>query len=1402
MEPYQYLRKYTPEEEASFNVLLSICSEQLPYTLSAPLTQICCQINKKNYGKAMNYMLDFFEISTQYLSCILFATIQKKYERNGSSSIALHRVINKIDLKRPLSFGDWINDIFAPLVSIAAKEIPDNPLFLSLQDKVITKKKNILLGDKKEPSVVQIRNEYKGHSTTLSESIYLGVVYTLEPRMLLLLQAMLPLTEWYYFSSTSSAGAETDELITLNGLRIQQQRKPVTAPSISKHHYYISTLPIESATDDSLLDLFPLVFCNEKGYVYVFQSLKDEEMAFISSNEDAVTFISDCWNEALDLFFQRSLPGFDVAKAMNWDEMKAKMTIEANHFLERVYREKKYNQELFVDQKRLSAFLHDFLASGQTLFPLLGEAGQGKTNQLCYWTESMLKAGKGVVIFSCSAFSEITLEEKLKDIFQVSRRKPLEKLLDDLHQKAIENDETICFFFDAVNECLSYCHAAEGNEGPLELYKDIRRILVREKYSRFKILFTCRSYTWKNLLHKHVPSEDTLTFNSGNEEETAVRGFTDEELKEAYHIYRQLYQMSTPFGELKRSVVIRLKDPLVLKMACTNYLNAELPAEMLPFTSLSLFNKMFQDINSSYAGNKQCAIICEMANILLEKYQQGIPVDSISIEELQRAYEDESMELHTLATLVYKKDGISVAYAELLNKPERPILRLVESAKENRNDSIQFIYERFLEYALSRMFVEREVARLSDGVANIPAEVFVEALQKGATNVVFIGVLRNALIIDFLRTGNLTTILKLASIYSGDYEVMLLLTETLNVLIRENYEREAFTLIENLINEQIPNGELLIDEFNAINKKIESNQADDEVISQHGILNKQLAPVIRLRKLASVSTLNGIFLTDYFNESLYTDNPYRLLWALMTDRINEVQNDACLYAYYLSNKTHTIGYSPLKENLSEKIVKEMYRIIKETSLVKNVCASQTRRRTIIFLETATRISVLLIIDALLSSKGSDRQRVKQLLAEITSILRFMTGNFYLVKIMMPFFQLVLRKQITFQSVYVNNAIEYQTFWENDIVPPVSVNGEWSRNDFNAVLPFIFHYCYRQKGDADNKNPNPGDFGDFHDKIRSAYKSGDSFSYFAIERIMVIVGRSDWQLIRPVITSFFSDEYRTNQWFDYSQMSMLYVLFQLTVNLPESNPEILEIFSRECKDWTCRCRGLFKAHNSYKANPTQMYKRNVMNWYCVVYCRHTGDNVPHEGDATCVPVFYRLLDEALNNNDKELLYHLIENISELITDFGYIDTALQLLKYILVKLDTTEKVNAIDRIRLERMDIYQEPLVNLIGKVLGTAKNYFSAEVDGFIKKDIIGLSFPGISKYREEILAYNPSGETLSDLFTHKFGNFLMWALLNEEAVDEFAFEAMSAAPGASNSFQWFDQVVRILFKHLFKVKL
>lgn len=1337
-----------------------------PYTLSFPIEKAMAAIDQQQYGKAMNHMLDFFEISTPFVSFVFLRLLQKKADEIQQVHNVLEAYVNKIDLKRPLSLGDWLNDLLNPLLQAAIKFIPENPLTQSFQNNIIEKRKNILLGDKQTPSIVQIRNEYRGHSTTLSEGIYREVVTMMEPRLMKLLEALRPLALCRYDIREGRYG------ITLDG---------------------------EQGWD---IDLFPLVFTNANDYRYVFHTLKDEQACYVSSNEDAVTLITYDMNEAIDKDLQRILPSFDIAKELNWKEIKQFMQEESGRYLDRVYAEKKYNRELFVERERLTQTLSAFWDSDAALFPLLGEAGQGKTNQLCYWTEQLIAEDKPVLIFNSSNFADCSLDNTLKTIFGYSMRKDIVRLLDAIHNKAVQNDQPIYIFFDALNECLKYAEGDNETEGPLALYQAIRRLFCSSNYTHFKTLLTCRVYTWKNVILPSIKDNDTGLFST-EEEGGMVRGFDREETERAYGIYQQLYQMHTPFEELDRRVTLRLKDPLILKFTSANFLGSDLPSSPERYTSLSLFTHMMESIGNSYAGNRQREILERLADYILNLYMKGSPVDGLSAEELRMAYQDPDSDLHTLAQLIYKKDGISIAYAELLNKADRPILKEVRRAdQQGEHQYIQFVYERFLEYVLGDALIRIGIQKHGDAHP-LPASFFADILHDITPNVVFMGAIRNALLKDCMLHGDFSTLIELEYQWGEDYTILSLATETLNTMIRENYESELFELIPQLL-ESREEERPLIDEFNGVVKAIQSNQADEKVIADHKRLSKQLAPTIRIKKLASVSIVNGILLTDYFNEKLYSHDAFELLWKVMLDPIYDIRNDACMYTYYLSNKRYTLDYTPLRENLTVNIVKEMYKNIKERGLLRNFVRKRNRSRAMMYVETASRLCVLMIIDHSRNEDEPSKQIVSDMLNEMRSIFKYLTGNLYFIRLFMPIFQIAMKRQITFQSDYVNNAIEYQTFWdETTFLGNEYHHVSWKKNDVDELMSFSHHY---QRFDYHNDSPEckaeEQRFATIHPKILSAYKTGDSFSLFVAERMLVIMGTSRWENVAPIVETFFTDEFRQAPWFDYCQMSMLYVLYQIAFNSPEQNNRLLEIYGREAVDWTCRNRGLFRGRRSERANTKGLYKRNVMCWYAVTYCAHSGDGVPLPGDDRPVPRFYELIDQAIDTNDKELLFHLIENISELITDIGYVQTALHLLKHILLRYDTQEKVDALNAVHLDRDGIYQYDLVRLVGNIFSTAKNYAPETIDLFIQREIVGLSFPGVNTYREEILNYHPSGENLSDLLTHRFGNFLMWGLLNVGAADDFSVEAIAASSKAKDSFAWYEQGVKIFVKHFFGVKI
>lgn len=1362
----KYLNKFKDEEVLYNEELLEESITKLPFTLSFPVKKAMEAIDEQLYSKAKDHLLDFFEISIPFVSFVFLKLLLEKSRANHQIQMTLESFVNRIDTKRPLSMGDWLNDLFNPLLFTVIQFLPDNALAQSFRANLLEGNQNILSGYKRARSLVKIRND-KAHDTSLSEEINKNVVEEIEPLLLRMLYALRPLTNCRY------------------DIRVGKYEIACDTPS------------------GWVIDLFPFVFVNTKDQRYVFQTLTGEQACFFSSNEDAVRLMTYDMNKEIDKYMQAILPSFDISKRLNWEEIKKYVQKASSDYLDKMKNEeKKYNPELFVERKKLTKTLYEFWESDALLFPLLGSAGQGKTNQLCHWTEKLLDENKPVLIFNSSDFTDKNLEEALKEIF--GHKKDVVRMLDDIHVKAKDNNQTIYIFFDAINECLKYAET-DGKAGPLSIFLDIRRLLCQERYTNFKTLLTCREFTWKDCILPTISDNDPLLFHT-EEEGGIVRGFDHEETKLAYQIYQRMNQMLSSYNKLDRRITLRIKDPLVLRFVSENFRNKELSSNPMQFTSLSLFKQTMDDIEHSKAGHHQRMILEQMADYMLKSYINGSPMDGIPYDELRDAFFNTTSELHTLAEIIFlNKNGESTtAFNEVLGNKDRPILRKVSRADTyGTREYIQFVYERFLEYVMGDALVRMGHNEYRSDQP-LPPSFFVDILKNVSANVVFLGTMRNALLLDCMRVGNFNTLIDLEKQWGEDYAVLSLVTEVINTMIRENYEEELFLLINKLLNHGDNYRQQEIEAFNYIVQTIESNKANEKTMSEHKRLSQLLSPTMRMKKLASVSTTNGILLTDYFNEQLYEHDALSLLWKIMLDPFDEIRNDACMYTYYLSNKKNTLDFTPLEENLTVHIVKKMFENVKTRSLLKNFTLKKNRSKTMMYVETASRLCVLMIIDYSRNNDENSRKIVREMTNELRGAFKYLTGNLVFLRFFMPIFQIAMKKQITFQSDYVNNAIEYQASWVQDTFIGNEYQGvSWKHADVNELMSFVFHYQrFGRLNDSEERRNEEKRFENFHKKILSAYKTGDSFSLFVLERILIIMGTSRWENIASIVDSFFTDEFRKTPWFDYCQMSMLYVLYQVAYHTPEQNCKLLNVYAIEATDWTNRNKGLFRGRQSNRANPVGMYKRNVMCWYAVVYCSHSGDGVAMCGDDKPVPRFYELIDNAIDTYDKELLIHLIENISELITDMGYIKTALQLLKHILFQFNTQEKVDKLNNIKINREGIYQYDLVRIIGNVLSTAKNYYTHEIDIFIQKEISGLSFPGVFVYREDILNYHPSGEKLSDLLTHRFGNFLMWELLNVKAADEFAAEAIKTSTQTKNSFIWYKQVVKVFIKHFFDKEL
>lgn len=160
----RFLAPYNPDELVEIDDLLNQCYDKLPFSVIYPIYKWEEHLVDQDYLRAFRRLLDFFEISAQYVSALLISYLK---DADLPEDGDIQQIIRLIPSK-PLSFGDWINDIFLVLVKKTNTLLPDNELGRSLYRVLFSGKNgNILLGNNakqgdEHKSVVSIRNEFFG----------------------------------------------------------------------------------------------------------------------------------------------------------------------------------------------------------------------------------------------------------------------------------------------------------------------------------------------------------------------------------------------------------------------------------------------------------------------------------------------------------------------------------------------------------------------------------------------------------------------------------------------------------------------------------------------------------------------------------------------------------------------------------------------------------------------------------------------------------------------------------------------------------------------------------------------------------------------------------------------------------------------------------------------------------------------------------------------------------------------------------------------------------------------------------------------------------------------------------------------------------------------------------------
>lgn len=1402
----RFLHTYPPEDIDLIEDLADDVYEQYPYAIAYTLDQYEKYLDDGNYFRAFRRYIDFFELAVQYNTGLILSILKHS---NIPFDDTLQQVATKI-VSKPLAIGDWINDIFIVLLKRAYEVAPNDELIKTLHEVIFEPKGNFLQGwssrqDEEFKGISFFRNEYLGHDSSLDDSIYREILEKIEPRIFKMAEAMAPLATYTTFTVDKVVDEESEEknytIIPMKGADFARPLRISSDAALKENTYYLIRRELkrrDQILENELIEISPFVVYlpvvpekEDEKTPYLFQSVHQrnlKRMIYISPNQMAKRRETELFKDPFVAFLQKILSKsmigdnykIEIATGKTWEEYAERINAQTTRFLGQMKVEK-YDPYLYVERKEVMDSWYAFMDSAhKRAIVLLGNAGSGKTNLICKLSEIYSEKQIPVITFNSKIFSQVTLEEKLLDLFEDSKT-PVTETLSRINKFADDQNKHAIFIFDALNECLFYARDRSSN-GAVKLLQDIDRLMVKQELNRFRIMITCRTYTWEEAIRNEKESLNlALYFTPGNivgKEETAnvsLKGFSANELQEAYPRYRRKYELQTSLDTLLEpgysSLRARLEDPIVLKISSQIYSGSHLPKTARELDSVSLFNARLNMLEQTPNGGLQVYI--------LELYTQTLrrmKMDALRMNLLYAAYEDDTHELHELAKSLFMDETFNFTM---------PVNALIDAGmlrveKSTFHQELRFVYERFHEYMYARVFVEEETSLLDPGLP-IPAGSYEKELKEMKGYAVVNGALRHALTIDYHRTGGDPSVfiqLSLSAVYGAPALVM----DALVTLTNENYE-EVCRIIRQLVSykrdellpliETLEKKELLLEEGKK-GKQTLSTQELEGLNKDCDSIMEQLTPVIRIRKVA-VNSIYDIFRSPVYARDLYMgdNSPFKLLWEAMSDPMARVRDNVSLYIYYISRYDRSIAV---------KILQHLSGNILDTSLWSLTSSSKRQELKQSFIEPSGRLSLLMIVEGLV--ERGDYELSRNIINTWDAILRKFTLNHTLIKVVLPFLKFFLRRQATVQVEYVNNGIEYQHFW--DAIPATAGAGQWSMQAFEALIPFLDH-------------SKPG-LEQQHEEIFRGIESGDAFSFFLIERVIVTQGWEKWENIAPILRRVM--ELPDDQpLLDYIQMSMLYVLFHVIEKSDEMKEEAFLIFSELCENWSERCRGLLMAHNNHKANKGKPYKQYPLNWYGAAYCKHFGDGGKRPGDEYPLPVFRHLIKKGFEQRDKELLYYCIENMAVLVTDFSRPESALQLFEYLMGLFEYESAIADFDRQETTRPE-YDYKLRDFLCKMIGTIKSYYPRETDHFIYNKLVNSSFPDIDRFREELINYNQSHESIGDLLTHKFGNFIIWGLLHDKDIMQFFKDGFSVAPKQKDYFSWFDGIVRLSFRNLFKMKV
>jgi hypothetical protein len=243
----------------------------------------------------------------------------------------------------------------------------------------------------------------------------------------------------------------------------------------------------------------------------------------------------------------------------------------------------KYQPDLHVRRGGMEGIYQQFLESDKTCMILVGESGVGKSQFILRQLDVNRDNPAQCCLFYAANYlsTEKQLSQVLTDSFNQIRKfklkergnKSVEDIFAEVDLIEMVDFHQVILFIDGLNE----------NKDPNKLLQGIDKMVMEyggELVKWLKIVVTCRPETWRNIKRGSLKCNHYFSVCAG-EDEIELTRFTNDEVKSAYLLHQQKYNVLTRWDDIPMDLRRELQQPLFLWLITSSNAGKPLPARIL-----------------------------------------------------------------------------------------------------------------------------------------------------------------------------------------------------------------------------------------------------------------------------------------------------------------------------------------------------------------------------------------------------------------------------------------------------------------------------------------------------------------------------------------------------------------------------------------------------------------------------------------------------------------------------------------------------------------------------------------------------------------------------------------------------------------------------------------------------